>query len=136
MSAADISDRDDAEPADGPAAGADPALDAATALVSVVGSAPPLTDIAAERGRAAEILDIAAGAARLGVAIDAGDAIARGLDPKALRAAVLDRAAAVADASAVVTTAPAPRTAAGPVERKPGSLAAAARAQAARTPTA
>jgi ClpP class serine protease len=83
-------------------------------------SAPPVvvTDVAdepsadqtAERLRAeyAEIAAIAAQGARLGVAIDAADAMAKGVAPHALRSSILDALAARAEASSVVAVAPSP----------------------------
>ena len=78
-------------------------------------SAPPQathaqTDHTAERLRAeyAEIAAIAAQGARLGVAIDAADAMAKGIAPHALRSSILDALAARADASTVVAVAPQP----------------------------
>src|SRR5690606_26152875 len=62
------------------------------------------TDQTAERLRAeyAEIAAIAAQGARLGVAIDAADAMAKGVAPHALRSSILDALAARAEASSVV----------------------------------
>lgn len=75
-----------------------------------------LTDHTAERLRAeyAEIAAIAAQGARLGVAIDAADAMAKGIAPHALRSAILDRLAARAEASTVVAVAPPPAGSAHP----------------------
>lgn len=72
---------------------------------------PPVPEAgAAERLRAeyAEIAAIAAQAGRLGVSIDAADAMARGVTPEALRRSVLDALAARTEASAVVSAAPQP----------------------------
>jgi signal peptide peptidase SppA len=68
------------------------------------------TDQTAERLRAeyAEIAAIAAQGARLGVAIDAADAMAKGSAPHALRSSILDALAARAEASSVVAVAPSP----------------------------
>ncbi len=68
------------------------------------------TDQTAERLRAeyAEIAAIAAQGARLGVAIDAADAMAKGIAPHALRSSILDALAARAEASTVVAVAPSP----------------------------
>lgn len=65
---------------------------------------------AADRLRAeyAEIAAIAAQSARLGVAIDAADAMAKGIAPHALRSSILNALAARAEASAVVAVAPQP----------------------------
>ncbi len=62
----------------------------------------------AERLRAefSEIVGIAAQAARLGVAVDAADAIAKGVSPDALRRAVLEELAARAEATSVIAAAP------------------------------
>jgi ClpP class serine protease len=57
----------------------------------------------ATRAAAAEIAEVAAQAARLGVAVDAADAIRRGISAHALRRSVLDALAARAEASAIVT---------------------------------
>ena len=66
------------------------------------------TDQTAEQLRAeyAEIAAIAAQGARLGVAIDAADAMAKGIAPHALRSSILDALAARAEASTVVAVAP------------------------------
>ena len=83
-------------------------------------AAPTATDAAtdqtAERLRAeyAEIAAIAAQGARLGVVIDAADAMAKGIAPHALRSAILDRLAARAEASTVVAVAPPPAGSAHP----------------------
>ena len=76
----------------------------------------PATDQTAERLRAeyAAIAAIAAQGARLGVAIDAADAMAKGIAPHALRSAILDRLAARAEASSVVAVAPPPTGSAHP----------------------
>lgn len=85
---------------------------------------------AADRLRAeyAEIADVAAQAARLGIAIDAADAMRKGIDPAALRRSVLDTLASRADASTVVAASPAPATAGdSPIVRRARERAAAAR---------
>ena len=93
----------------------DPQLDddqapdpAPAAPVSVPGSPVPPADAAAERLRAeyAEIAAIAAQAGRLGVTIDAADAMAKRISPEALRRSVLDALSQRAEASAVVAAAP------------------------------
>jgi capsid assembly protease len=119
-----------------------PELAPATSPAPAVAS-PPVSPVtggsaetaAAERLRAeyAEIADVAAQAARLGVAVDAADAMRKGVDPAALRRSVLDTLAARADAGAVVAAAPAPAPApatAGdsPIVRRARERAAAARA--------
>lgn len=94
---------------------------------------PSASGDAAERLRAeyAEIADVAAQAVRLGVAVDAADAMRQGVDPAALRRSVLDTLAARADAGAVVAAAPAPAPAAtagdSPIVRRARERAAAAR---------
>lgn len=87
---------------------------------------------AAERARITEITAIAAVAKRLGVTVDAAQAIERGTPPEALRAAVLDTAAERDDATAVSTAAPLPPMEAGPKQPKRNSLKALAEKQAAR----
>jgi len=69
------------------------------------GAAAPDAD--AIRAQAAEVAQICAQAARLGVSIDTADAVKRGLEPDALRAQVLDNLAATSDAALIVATAPA-----------------------------
>lgn len=59
------------------------------------------------RAEAAEVAQVCAQAARLGVDIDASDAVARGLKPDALRSRVLADLAARSDAASIVATAPA-----------------------------
>ncbi|TGD61975.1 S49 family peptidase [Tabrizicola sp. WMC-M-20] len=78
-----------------------PPVDAAT-------SANPATMSAeAVRAEAAEVAQVCAQAARLGVTIDAADAVTRGLKPEALRARVLADLAARSDAAGIIATAPA-----------------------------
>lgn len=73
----------------------------------------PVTPIAATpdanaiRAEAAEVAQVCAQAARLGIAIDAADAVKRGLKPEALRAQVLEDLAARSDAASIVASAPA-----------------------------
>jgi len=61
----------------------------------------------AVRAEAAEVAQVCAQAARLGLTIDAADAVARGLKPEALRARVLADLAARSDAAGIIATAPA-----------------------------
>ncbi|MAM40290.1 MAG: serine peptidase [Gammaproteobacteria bacterium] len=63
--------------------------------------------VEAIRAEAAEVAQVCAQAARLGVQIDAADAVARGLKPEALRAKVLADLAARSDAAGIIATAPA-----------------------------
>ena len=64
-------------------------------------------DADAIRAEAAEVAQVCAQAARLGVQIDAADAVKRGLKPEALRAQVLEDLAARGDAASIVASAPA-----------------------------
>ncbi len=71
-------------------------------------STPDTSMIAdAVRAEAAEVAQVCAQAARLGVTIDAADAVTKGLKPEALRARVLADLAARSDAAAIIATAPA-----------------------------
>lgn len=63
------------------------------------------------RAEYSEISAIAAQAARLGITIDAADALAKGIRPEALRRSVLEQLAARSDATALVAAAPAPAAA-------------------------
>jgi signal peptide peptidase SppA len=70
--------------------------------------AAPITMTAdAVRAEVAEVAQVCAQAARLGVSIDAADAVTRGLKPEALRARVLADLAARSDAAGIIATAPA-----------------------------
>lgn len=93
--------------------------------------APPEApaDAAAERLRAeyAEIAAIAAQAGRLGVTIDAADAMAKRISPEALRRSVLDALSQRAEATAVVAAAPqAPTAGDSPIVRRARERAASA----------
>lgn len=72
------------------------------------------------RAEAAEVASICAQAAKLGVALDAADAVLRGVSPDALRGQILDSLAAKSDASGILASAPAPTN-------KPSPLVAAVR---------
>ena len=63
------------------------------------------------RGEFSEIATIAAQAARLGIEIDAADAMRRGLKPDALRQTILDKLAVRSEAADVLAIAPQPATA-------------------------
>ncbi|MBX6322781.1 MAG: S49 family peptidase, partial [Rhodospirillaceae bacterium] len=80
---------------------------APAASVSAPASPGAPADAAAERLRAeyAEIAAIAAQAGRLGITVDAADAMAKGISPGALRRSVLDALSRRAEASAVVAAA-------------------------------
>jgi len=82
---------------------------APTMPVSSVAAAPDTTAMNADavRAEAAEVAQVCAQAARLGVSIDAADAVTRGLKPEALRARVLADLAARSDAAGIIATAPA-----------------------------
>ncbi|TQF85243.1 S49 family peptidase [Elioraea sp. Yellowstone] len=89
--------------------------------------APAPPDDAA-RAAAAEIAEVAAQAARLGVTVDAADAIRRGVAAHVLRRSVLDTLASRAEASAVIAAAPKPGSAdESPIVRRARERAAAAR---------
>lgn len=76
--------------------------------VDAAASANPSTMTAdAIRAEAAEVAQVCAQAARLGVTIDAADAVTKGLKPDALRARVLADLAARSDAAGIIATAPA-----------------------------
>ena len=81
----------------------------ATPEPPVNAAAPVTTTMTADavRAEAAEVAQICAQAARLGVTIDAADAVTRGLKPEALRARVLADLAARSDAAGIIATAPA-----------------------------
>jgi signal peptide peptidase SppA len=71
--------------------------------------APPQTTAAAMspeaiRAEAAEVAQVCAQAARLGVQIDAADAVTRGVKPEALRTKVLADLAARSDAAGIIAT--------------------------------
>ena len=82
---------------------------APTMPVLSVAVAPDTTAMNADavRAEAAEVAQVCAQAARLGVSIDAADAVTRGLKPEALRARVLADLAARSDAAGIIATAPA-----------------------------
>ena len=82
-----------------------PAADAPSQKSSL--DAPAAPDADAIRAEAAEVAQVCAQAARLGVSIDAADAVKRGLKPGALRAQVLEDLAARSDAASIVASAPA-----------------------------
>jgi len=86
-------------------AAAAPATDAPTPAAPTPDAATMTAD--AVRAEAAEVAQVCAQAARLGVTIDAADAVTRGLKPEALRSRVLADLAARSDAAGIVATAPA-----------------------------
>ncbi len=81
----------------------------ATPEPPVNAAAPVTTTMTADavRAEAAEVAQVCAQAARLGVTIDAADAVTKGLKPEALRARVLADLAARSDAAGIIATAPA-----------------------------
>jgi len=87
---------------------ATPAVAVAPEAPAVAADAVPATMTAdAIRAEAAEVAQVCAQAARLGVTIEAADAVTRGLKPEALRARVLADLAARSDAAGIIATAPA-----------------------------
>jgi signal peptide peptidase SppA len=85
-----------------------PAVAAAPEPPAAAANASPTAVTAdAIRAEAAEVAQVCAQAARLGVTIDAADAVTRGLKPEALRARVLADLAARSDAAGIIATAPA-----------------------------
>ena len=72
------------------------------------------------RAEAAEVASICAQSAKLGVTLDAADAVRRGVSPDALRGQILDSLAAKSDASGILASTPAPTN-------KPSPLVTAAR---------
>ncbi len=96
-------------PAEDPAPA--PAVSPADGSATVTPSAPPATTPNAEtaeqiRAQAAEIAEIAAQASRLGLTIDAAEAVRAGTSPDALRRAVLEQLAKTTDAAIVASIAP------------------------------
>lgn len=93
--------------------------------------APPQTEatpsVEAIRAEAAEVAQVCAQAARLGIQIDAADAVAKGVKPEALRAKVLADLAARSDAAGIIATAPAPGAKESPIVTAAKKSAAASR---------
>jgi signal peptide peptidase SppA len=78
------------------------------------------------RAEFAEVAAIAAQAARLGVSVDAADALTKGIAPDALRRSVLDTLAARAEATSLIAVAPSiPTVAESPIVRRAKERAAA-----------
>lgn len=87
---------------------ASPAVPTAPEAPPAAAAALPASMTAdAVRAEAAEVAQVCAQAARLGVTIDAADAVTKGLKPEALRARVLADLAARSDAAGIIATAPA-----------------------------
>ncbi|MGP9805960.1 S49 family peptidase [Paracoccus sp. NSM] len=97
---------DHAQPAAAPTASTPPEL-AAPAAVAPPQTAAVAMSPEAIRAEAAEVAQVCAQAARLGIHIDAADAVAKGVKPEALRAKVLADLAARSDAEGIIATTPA-----------------------------
>ena len=95
---------DHAQPPAAPAASPAPEP---TATVASTQTAATTLSPEAIRAEAAEVAQVCAQAARLGIQIDAADAVAKGVKPEALRAKVLADLAARSDAAGIIATAPA-----------------------------
>lgn len=109
-----------------------PAANPASEPAPPAASAPPQTTDAAMspeaiRAEAAEVAQVCAQAARLGVQIDAADAVAKGVKPEALRAKVLADLAARSDAAGIIAIAPAPGAKESPIVAAAKKSAAASR---------
>ena len=96
-------------------------------------AAPPADEPAdpaeALRAEYAEIASLAAQAARLGVTIDAADAMRKGVSANALRRSVLETLASRSEASSVIAAAPAaPGAVESPIVKRAQKRAAEARA--------
>ena len=116
------------EPVESAPAPADAAPDPAPAPAA---AEPAPAAETAERLRAefAEVAAIAAQAVRLGVSVDAADALKKGIAPNALRRTVLDTLAARAEATSVIAaTPPTPTAGESPIVRRAKERAAASRA--------
>ncbi|SEO15433.1 Peptidase family S49 [Paracoccus alcaliphilus] len=102
---------DHAAPTAAPAANPAPAASLAPEPAPKPAVSAPQAEAApspeAIRAEAAEVAQVCAQAARLGVSIDAADALTRGIKPEALRAKVLADLAARSDAAGIIATAPA-----------------------------
>ena len=96
-------------PSAAPPAAMPPAAAAPEAAPAAADAVPGTATMSADavRAEAAEVAQVCAQAARLGVTIDAADAVTKGLKPEALRARVLADLAAHSDAAAIIATAPA-----------------------------
>ena len=99
---------DYAEPTAAPAADPAPAANPTPEPAPAPAAAPPQAEATpspeAIRAEAAEVAQVCAQAARLGVTIDAADALTRGIKPEALRAKVLADLAARSDAAGIIAT--------------------------------
>lgn len=95
---------DHAQPPVAPAASTPPEPTPTATITSPQPEATP--SVEAIRAEAAEVARVCAQAARLGIQIDAADAVAKGVKPEALRAKVLADLAARSDAAGIIATAP------------------------------
>ena len=86
---------------------ATPPVEAVPEAPAAANAAPSTMTADAIRAEAAEVAQVCAQAARLGVTIDAADAVTKGLKPDALRARILADLAARSDAAGIIATAPA-----------------------------
>ena len=99
----------------------------APAPATVAASEPGTVDRL--RAEFAEIAAVAAQAGRLGVTVDAADAVAKGVPADALRRSVLDTLAARAEATSIIAAASSTSTAGdSPIVRRAKQRAAEARA--------
>jgi signal peptide peptidase SppA len=128
-------ERDASEPAPASQIGQQPPHSAAAPAPAEPPAPEPAADPAPEsaladklRAEFGEIAAIAAQAARLGVTVDAADAMRNGISADALRRSVLDTLASRAEATSVIAAAPATATAGdSPIVRRAKERAAAAR---------
>jgi len=81
------------------------------AVVPAAAPTEAASAVALMRVEAAEIVALGALAAKLGVTIDAADAVQKGIKPEALRKTIIIQAAAISDATAV-SVVPPPKSAA------------------------
>ena len=111
--------------------------DPAPAVTAIVASpAPETPDKAAIEAQVtqklrenyAEMAGVATQAARLGVTLDVGDAMAKGLKPDAMRRAVLDELAARSSATGIVAAVPATMSVDSPIIRRARAAAEKAKA--------
>lgn len=98
---------DNAQPAAATATGAStPPEPTPPAAIASPQTAAAAMSPEAIRAEAAEVAQVCAQAARLGIQIDAADAVTRGVKPEALRARVLADLATRSDAEGIIVTAP------------------------------
>jgi len=116
---------ENAQPAAAPAASAPPEPAPTAPVATPQTEATP--SVEAIRAEAAEVAQVCAQAARLGVQIDAADAVAKGVKPEALRAKVLADLAARSDAAGIIATASAPGAKESPIVAAAKKSAAASR---------